>query len=148
MTTIFNSFYCSFSKKIERHSIIIMRIYLSIVYICFVGLKIILISPAGDLGEETVFWFKPEIFIPVLGLCEVLIGLGLLIKRLVPLTILLLLLHMIATIFPLFLLTDACFDNFPYRPALVGQYIIKNLVLVAGALVIAGKHNSNYCSQQ
>jgi uncharacterized membrane protein YkgB len=55
------------------------------------------------------------------------------------------LLHMIATIFPLFILTEACFDAFPYRPTLVGQYIIKNLVLVAGALVIAGKHNSNYC---
>ena len=148
MTQHFNSFYCSFSKKIERHSIIIMRIALAIVYIWFGGLKIIGISPAGDLVEETVFWFKPEIFIPVLGLCEVLIGLGLLIKRLVPLTILLLLLHMIATIFPLFLLTDSCFDTFPYRPTLVGQYIIKNLVLVAGALVIAGKHNNNYCSQQ
>jgi uncharacterized membrane protein YkgB len=27
---------------------------------------------------------------------------------------------------------------------LVGQYIIKNLVLVAGALVIAGKYNEDY----
>lgn len=148
MTTIFNSFYCSFSKKIERHSIIIMRIALAIVYIWFGGLKIIGISPAGDLVEETVFWFKPEIFIPVLGIGELVIGLGLLVKRFVPFTIILLLLHMVATIFPLFLLTDACFDTFPYRPTLVGQYIIKNLVLVAGALVIAGKHNSNYCSLQ
>ena len=103
MTQQFNSFYCSFSKKIELHSIIIMRIALAIVYIWFGALKIIGLSPAGDLVEETVFWFKPEIFIPVLGLCEVLIGLGLLIKRLVPLTILLLLMHMIATIFPLFI---------------------------------------------
>ena len=136
MTQHFNSFYCSFSKKIERHSIIIMRIALAIVYIWFGGLKIIGISPAGDLVEETVFWFKPEIFIPVLGLCEVLIGLGLLVKRLVPLTILLLLLHMIATIFPLFLLTDACFDTFPYRPTLVGQYIIKNLVILASIFTL------------
>lgn len=148
MTQHFNSFYCSFSKKIERHSIIIMRIALAIVYIWFGGLKIIGISPAGDLVEETVFWFKPEIFIPVLGIGELVIGLGLLVKRFVPFTIILLLLHMVATIFPLFLLTDACFDTFPYRPTLVGQYIIKNLVLVAGALVIAGKHNSNYCSLQ
>ena len=85
MTQHFNSFYSSFSEKIEQHSIIIMRIALAIVYIWFGALKIIGISPAGDLVEETVFWFKPEIFIPVLGLCEVLIGLGLLIKGLVPL---------------------------------------------------------------
>jgi uncharacterized membrane protein YkgB len=148
MTNIFNSFYYSFSEKIEKYSIVIMRIALAIVYIWFGGLKIIGLSPAGDLVEHTVFWFKPQIFIPVLGLCEVIIGLGLLIKRFVPITILLLLLHMIATLFPLVILTDACFDTFPYRPTLVGQYIIKNLVLVAGALVIAGKHNKNYCTQK
>ena len=143
MTQHFNSFYCSFSKKIELHSIIIMRIALAIVYIWFGALKIIGLSPAGDLVEETVFWFKPEIFIPVLGIGELVIGLGLLVKRFVPFTIILLLLHMVATIFPLFLLTEDCFDAFPYRPTLVGQYIIKNLVLVAGALVIVGKHNRN-----
>jgi uncharacterized membrane protein YkgB len=148
MTNIFNTFYFSFSEKIEKYSIVIMRIALAIVYIWFGGLKIIGLSPAGDLVEHTVFWFKPQIFIPVLGICEVAIGLGLLIKRFVPITILLLLLHMIATLFPLFILTDACFDTFPYRPTLVGQYIIKNLVLVAGALVIAGKHNKNYCTQK
>lgn len=148
MTNIFNTFYFSFSEKIEKYSIIIMRIALAIVYIWFGGLKIIGLSPAGDLVEQTVFWFKPQIFIPVLGICEVLIGFGLLIKRFVPLTIILLLFHMIATLFPLFILTDDCFDAFPYRPTLVGQYIIKNLVLVAGALVIAGKHNKNYCTQK
>jgi uncharacterized membrane protein YkgB len=148
MTNIFNTFYFSFSEKIEKYSIVIMRIALAIVYIWFGGLKIIGLSPAGDLVEHTVFWFQPQIFIPVLGICEVTIGLGLLIKRFVPITILLLLLHMIATLFPLFILTDACFDAFPYRPTLVGQYIIKNLVLVAGALVIAGKHNKNYCTQK
>ncbi|MEY4037959.1 MAG: hypothetical protein RIR67_269 [Bacteroidota bacterium] len=148
MTNIFNTFYFSFSEKIEKYSIVIMRIALAIVYIWFGGLKIIGLSPAGDLVEHTVFWFKPQIFIPILGICEVAIGLGLLIKRFVPITILLLLLHMIATLFPLFILTDACFDTFPYRPTLVGQYIIKNLVLVAGALVIAGKHNKNYCTQK
>lgn len=148
MTNIFNSFYFSFSEKIEKYSIVIMRIALAIVYIWFGGLKIIGISPAGDLVEQTVFWFKPQVFIPILGICEVLIGLGLLIKRLVPLTIILLLFHMIATLFPLFILTESCFDTFPYRPTLVGQYIIKNLVLVAGALVIAGKHNRKYCTER
>jgi uncharacterized membrane protein YkgB len=148
MTDIFNTFYFSFSEKIEKYSIVIMRIALAIVYIWFGGLKVIGLSPAGELVKETVFWFRPELFIPVLGICEVLIGLGLLIRRFVPITILLLLLHMMATLFPLFILTDACFDTFPYRPTLVGQYIIKNLVFVAGALVIGGKHNKKYCTQK
>lgn len=140
MIATFNTYFVLFSNKIEKYSILLMRLALAIVYIWFGGLKLIGMSPAGELVEQTVFWFKPQVFIPVLGFCEVLIGLGLLIKRLVPLTIMLLLLHMMATLVPLFILTDACFDAFPYRPTLVGQYIIKNLVLVAGALVIAGKH--------
>ena len=142
MEMTFNSLYFSFSKKMEKHSITIMRIALAIVYIWFGGLKIFGMSPAGELVEQTVYWFKPEIFVPILGLCEVIIGLGLLIKRLIPYTIALLLLHMSATLFPVFLLKTICFDAFPYCPSLVGQYIIKNLVLIAGAFVIAGKYSA------
>lgn len=144
MKTVFNSFYFLLSKKMEKHSISLMRIALAIVYVWFGALKIFGLSPAGDLVEKTVFWFKPEIFIPILGICEVLIGFGLLIKRLIPLTIFFLLVHMSATLFPFFILKSSCFDGFPYEPTLVGQYIIKNIVLVAGALVIAGKYNEDY----
>ena len=144
MKNTFDSIYFLFSEKIEKHSVTIMRIALAIVYIWFGALKIFGMSPAGDLVAKTVFWFRPEIFIPVLGICEVLIGIGLLIKRLIPYTIVLLLLHMVATLFPFFILKNSCFDEFPYGPTLVGQYIIKNLVLVAGAFVIVGKYNKEY----
>lgn len=144
MNTTFHSYYSKFSKKMEKHSINLMRIALAIIYIWFGALKIFGISPAGDLVEKTVFWFKPEIFIPILGICELLIGLGLLIKTLIPYTIVLLLLHMSATTFPLFILPNDCFDCFPYGPTLVGQYIIKNLVLIAGALVISGKYHKEF----
>ena len=145
MEATFNSLYFSFSTKMEKHSITIMRIALAIVYIWFGALKIFNMSPAGELVEETVYWFRPEIFIPILGVCEVIIGLGLLVKKFIPYTILLLLLHMCATLFPVFILQKICFDTFPYCPTLVGQYIIKNVVLIAGALVVAGKYNpTNY----
>lgn len=126
----------------EKHSINLMRIALAVVYVWFGSLKILAMSPAEELVEQTVYWFKPEIFIPILGLCEVIIGLGLLVKRFIPYTIVLLLLHMSATLFPVFILKTICFDAFPYCPTLVGQYIIKNLVLIAGALVVAGKYNT------
>lgn len=142
MEATFNSIYYSFSLKMEKHSITVMRIALALVYIWFGALKIFGMSPAGELVEETVYWFRPEIFVPVLGICEVLIGLGLLIKKCIPYTILLLLLHMCATLFPVFILQNVCFDTFPYCPTLIGQYIIKNVVLIAGALVVAGKFNT------
>jgi len=142
MEMTFNSLYFLFSKKMEKHSINLMRIALAIIYIWFGGLKITGMSPAEELVEQTVYWFKPEVFTPILGLFELLIGLGLLIKQFIPYTIALLLLHMSATLFPIFILRTICFDAFPYCPTLVGQYIIKNLVLIAGALVVAGKYNT------
>lgn len=140
----FNSIYFQFSKKMEKHSINLMRFALAIIYIWFGALKILGMSPAGELVEQTVYWFKPEIFVPILGICEVIIGSGLLIKRFIPYTIVLILLHMSATLFPIFILKTSCFEAFPYCPTLVGQYIIKNLVLIAGALVVAGNHNTKF----
>ncbi|WP_431242179.1 hypothetical protein ACQ9BO_19980 [Flavobacterium sp. P21] len=87
---------------------------------------------------------KARIFIPILGTCEVCIGLGLLFRKLIPVTIVLLLLHMMATLSTFFILKSSCFEIFPYEPTLAGQYVIKNIVLVAGALVIAGKYNEEY----
>ena len=87
MKQTFNTFYFIFSKKMEKHSVNMMRISLAIVYVWFGALKIFGMSPAGELVEQTVYWFKPEIFIPILGVCEVLIGIGLLIKRFIPYTI-------------------------------------------------------------
>lgn len=148
MEITFNSLYFSFSKKMEKHNVTIMRIALATVYIWFGALKVFGMSPAGELVEETVFWFRPEIFVPILGICEVIIGIGLLIKRIIPYAIVLLLLHMCATLLPVFILKTICFDSFPYCPTLVGQYIIKNLVLIAGALVIAGKYSTENSLQK
>ncbi len=144
MKTVFNTLYFKFSKIVDKHSVNIMRVALAIVYIWFGALKIFGMSPAGELVEKTVYWFRPEIFIPFLGVCEVIIGLGLLVKKLIPITIFLLLLHMAVTFFPVFIVQTVCFDAFPYQPTLVGQYIIKNVVLISGALVIAGKYNEKY----
>jgi len=47
---------------------------------------------------------------------------------------------MIGTFLPMFILPETCFDAFPFCPSLEGQYIFKNLVLVAGALSVAGKY--------
>lgn len=124
-----------------------MRISLAIVYTWFGALKIFGMSPAGELVERTVYWFQPEIFIPILGVCETIIGLGLLLKRFIPYTIPLLLMHMAVTFFPVFTLKTICFDVFPYCPTLAGQYIIKNLILISGALVIAGKYNEKYYAE-
>ena len=43
---------------------------------------------------------------------------------------------MAGTIAPLLLFPDQTFTAFPYAPTLEGQYIIKNIVLIAAAMVV------------
>jgi len=42
------------------------------------------------------------------------------------------------TFLPLILLPDVVFTTFPYGLTVEGQYIIKNLVIIAAALVLGG----------
>jgi uncharacterized membrane protein YkgB len=115
-----------------------LQVSLGVVFIWFGALKVVGMSPAEALVRNTVFWWDPDLFIPILGIWEVLIGLFLLVRPLVRLAIPLLLLQMPGTMLPLVLLPDVCFTRFPFGLTLEGQYIIKNIVLVSAALVIGG----------
>jgi uncharacterized membrane protein YkgB len=115
-----------------------LQLSLGIVFIWFGGLKVADMSPAADLVRNTVYWWDPEVFLPLLGWWEVVIGVCLLVRPLVRVAIPLLLLQMPGTMLPLVLLPEVCFTHFPLGLTLEGQYIVKNLVLVAAALVVGG----------
>ena len=143
LTMSFEAFYFQFSQRLERHGTDMMRIALAIVFIWFGALKIVGMSPAQLLVEQTIYWFPPKIVVPFLGFWEVAIGMGLLIKRFIPYTVILLLIHMAGTFLPLFILPKICYDAFPYCLSMEGQYIIKNLVLITAALTVGGKYKLN-----
>ena len=134
-------YFLKFSKFLSEKGVDMIRIALAIVFIWFGGLKVIGMSPAQELVEKTIYWFPPAIFIPFLGGWEVAIGMGMLFKKLIPVTLILLLFHMAGTFLPLIILPDLCFDQVPWCPSMEGQYIIKNLVLISGALTVGGKYN-------
>ncbi|MFN8361304.1 MAG: hypothetical protein U0264_15435 [Candidatus Kapaibacterium sp.] len=131
-----NSFLHTCRTAITRHGHLWLRISITIVYVWFGSLKIAGISPAHDLVALTFPWFPADIFVPALGYWEVLIGLGVLFRRTLPVSIIMMLIHMIGTFFPMIMVTHLCFDTFPYRPSLIGQYIIKNIVFIVAALII------------
>ena len=128
----------------DKYGIDALRVALAIVFIWFGALKIAGVSPAQELVKKTVYWFSPGFFVPFLGYLEVVIGIGLLVKRLIPYTIIMLLIHMAGTFLPLIILRNVCFNVFPFCPTMEGQYIIKNLVLISGALAVSGKYNVTY----
>ena len=147
METQLNTLYGQFSRKIDTYSSILLRVSLAIVYIWFGALKVFETSPAEVLVQETVYWLEPSIFVPLLGVAELMIGIGLLIKKWTPIVILLLLLHMFVTFFPIVIVPKLCFNTtLFFCPTLIGQYIVKNLVLMAAALTIIGKHHEQQSS--
>ena len=120
----------------------LLRIALGIVFLWFGALKLVPgLSPAEDLAGRTIealtLGIVPaSIAVPVLALWEVAIGVGLLVGRWMRVTLLLLFVQMAGTVTPLFLFPSETFVRFPFVPTLEGQYIIKNIVLVAAAIVI------------
>jgi uncharacterized membrane protein YkgB len=126
-------------RTLNRLSLPTLRISLGIVFIWFGALKPLGNSPANDVITKTVYWFNPDIFIPILGVWEMAIGLCLLYAPFIRAGLFLLALQMPGTFLPLILLPEVCFVNFPFDLTLEGQYIVKNLVLIGAAMVVGGR---------
>ena len=126
-----------FFRKI---SIPAARTALFIVFFWFGWLKVIGLSPASALVqrlfEQTIPFMSFGTFIICFGLFECLIGILFLIKGAERIVIPLLFIHMITTAGPLVLLPSETWQLF-FVPTLEGQYIIKNLVIIAAAIGIA-----------
>lgn len=124
----------------RRVSVPVARFGLFVIFFWFGLLKVIGLSPASGLVqrlfETTIPWMSFSTFLVAFGLFEMLIGVLFLIRGVERIVIPLLLIHMITTFMPLFLLTQETWSGF-MTPTLEGQYIIKNLALIAAAFGIA-----------
>lgn len=132
-------FVIRFSRKIAEH---LSRFALFLVFFWFGALKVLELSPASPLVHalfETTMPIMPfYIFLILFGLFEMLIGILFLIRGAERAVIPLLFLHMTTTILPLFLLTSVTWSGF-LVPTMEGQYIIKNILIIALAIGIASQ---------
>jgi len=126
------------TAEMDRWGVPVLRVAIAVVFVWFGALKLFGISPAGELVASTVYVVDPAVFVPVLGVWEVVIGLCLLYRPLVRLGILLLFIQLPGTFLPIVLLPEVVFTAFPYGLTVEGQYIVKNLVIIGAALVIGG----------
>ena len=139
ITALLNHFDRLVVWAMDTFGIRFARLALGVVFIWFGALKMIgELSPAYDLVAATIYWLTPEIIIPLLGLWEVAIGIAFLIPRFTRVALLLLIPQMPGTFLPLVLLPEICFTIVPFGLTLEGQYIVKNLVIIACALIIGG----------
>lgn len=92
-----------------------LRVGLGVIFLWFGVLKFFPgLSPAENLVRNTIYFFDPDIFIPVLAAWEALIGVGLITGKLMRLTLLFLFLQMPGTALPLLILPDVVWNVFPY----------------------------------
>lgn len=124
----------------RRLSVPSARFGLFVVFFWFGALKVLGLSPASglvqSLFEQTIPFISFPTFLIIFGLFECLIGILFLIKGMERIVIPLLLIHMITTFGPLVYLPEESWNGF-LIPTLAGQYIIKNLIIVAAGIGIA-----------
>lgn len=125
-----------------RNGMNILRVCLGIIFIWFGTLKFFPgVSSAEEIAGRTLLKLtyglvKPEISMPVLAIWECIIGLGLISKAWLRLTLILLYLQMAGTFLPLLFFPNETFNHSLLVPTLLGQYIIKNFVLISAGIVI------------
>ncbi|HEY3780157.1 MAG TPA: DoxX family protein [Fimbriimonadaceae bacterium] len=134
----------------ERTAVVLLRCALGVIFLWFGILKLFPgRSPAEALAGKTILMLtfglmKPALSVPFLGLFETVLGLLLVSGKAVRLTTAVMLFHMAGTLTPLVLFPHDTFAVFPFEPNLVGQYILKNFVLIAGALVVASMNPKTF----
>jgi uncharacterized membrane protein YkgB len=128
-----------FLGLLHRWSIPALRLTLGLVFLWFGALKLFGASPVMNILEHT-YWFLPvRSFAVAIGAWEVLIGLGLTLKWALRYTVCLLCLHLAGTFVALGLAPALFFqDGNLLRLTVEGEFVVKNMVLIAAALVIGG----------
>ncbi len=124
------------------HGLLVLRLALGSIFLWFGALKLVPgLSPAENLAGLTIErlslgFVSASVAVPILAVWECAIGIGLLTGLWMRATLLLLFVQMLGTLAPLLLFPAETFTHFPFAPTLEGQYIIKNAVLIAGAVVL------------
>ncbi|MGH2806244.1 MAG: hypothetical protein ACRDKT_03115 [Actinomycetota bacterium] len=117
----------------------LLRASLGITFVWFGGLKLACepTLPASLIAAITPF-IDPDVSVPVVGAFEVALGAGLLIGRRMPIFLGAAALHLSGTFLVLLLRPDVAFvDGNPLRLSVEGEYVVKNLVLLAATASLA-----------
>ena len=125
-----------------RSKLRILTISLGLVFLYFGALKLFPnLSPAEDIGISTVEkltfgLISSKLAIYLLALLEVGIGLCLVTRSCLKTVVIIAIAHLVLTFTPFLFFPDLTFRSSFGTPSLLGQYIIKNIVLISALLVI------------
>lgn len=127
-----------FITEMHHWGIPVLRYALAIVFIWFGLLKVMNVSPAEPIISAT-YWFLPQAaFMAILGLWECLIGILLMAHRGLRFALLLLWIQMLGILIALLLYPPMFFGSNPFLLTFEGEFVVKNIVLIAASLVVGG----------
>jgi putative oxidoreductase len=126
---------------LRRVSALFLRASLGVLFVWFGALKLAGATPVAALVAGTVDWIPfvdPAWFVPALGAFEVAIGAALLIGWHTPLILGVLAAHLAGTFLVLVVQPEVAFQQGnPLLLTVEGEFVVKNLALIAGALLLA-----------
>ena len=123
----------------RTYSVPILRATLGIVFLWFGLLKIFGYSPVAGLVIRTAYFLPPDVAVIGIGIVEVIIGLGLLSGVAMRVVLLMFFLQMCGTFLTVVTQPGILVQHGnPLLLSMYGEFILKNLVLVAAGLVIVG----------
>lgn len=126
-------------ETMRTHAIFALRVALGLVFVWFGALKVAGESPIEHLIAAIAVLIPADALIVLLGVWEIVIGLGLLFAIALRTTLLLFFLQMLGTFSLLVLRPDIAFQT--WNPLLLtteGEFVIKNLILLSAGLVVGG----------
>ena len=125
-------------ELLGRASPLLLRISLAVVFVWFGALKVAGVSAVGGLVAATVPFLDSAWFVPVLGVAEIMIGMAFATGRLLRVVLPVFAAHMVGTFLVLIALPDVAFQGAnPLVLTAVGEFVVKNLVLLTAGLVVA-----------
>lgn len=114
-----------------------LRVLLGLLFVWFGALKVLGRSPVGQLVSGTLPWADPRLTVHVLGTVEVVLGAGLITGVAVRVVLPVLVAHLSGTFLTFVMLPQLMFQG--HNPLLLtesGEFVTKNLVLIAATLVL------------
>jgi uncharacterized membrane protein YkgB len=125
---------------VRKWSIPVLRWALGITFIWFGALKVADVSPVSDMVASTVYFLDPDWFVPALGVVEIVMGVGLVLRVWLRPVLAVIFFQLVGTFLAFLLMPDVTFqDDNPLLLTTEGEFIVKNLVLLGAAMVIGSQ---------
>jgi uncharacterized membrane protein YkgB len=130
-------------RWLDRYSVAVLRVCMGIVIFGFGVLKYFPgVSPAQGIvlavNRILTFGLLPDqVTLPLFATVEAVIGLSLITGWGLRVIIYPLAVWVLAILSPIVLLTQQLFSGSHHAPTLMGQYVVKDIILLAGVLVVA-----------